>query len=566
MILLNSEHIAEFKARGWWSDQTIDERLRNHVTTRGDGEALVDPPNLPELADLEPRRLTWRQVDAEVERRAALFYALGLRKDDIVLVQMVNGVELTLTYLACFRLGLIASPAPAQYRLGELTGIVRRVSAVAAIASGRIGKYDAAATMMTLKSECPSIRHVLIDGAAPQGAIAITPALADLTPAQFNALGEALHLDPPSADDVATICWTSGTEAEPKGVPRNHNEWVVQGQGVIGSARLATGVRLLNPFPMVNMAGLATGMFTWLESGGTLVLHHPFELPVFLRQIRDEAIEYTVAPPAIMNLLLNNPDLVAGVDFTRLRKIGSGSAPLSEWMVRTFQERYGVEVLNIFGSNEGASFAASSEDIPDPADRAVCFPRLGDHGFEWAYPMADRVKTRLVDPDTEEEVTEPGRPAELRVKGPTIFGGYWQAPDITARAFDADGWFRTGDLFEITGPQGRYYRFCGRHKDIVIRGGMNISAEEIENHLLGHPGVTDAAVIGAPDKDLGERLCACVVLRSPDVTMEDLNHYLIEQRRVAVFKQIERLVVMPELPRNPVGKVLKRDLRASLFQ
>lgn len=565
MIVLTRDRIEDFKAKGWWSDQTLDERLLAHVAVRGDQEALVDPPNLLALADLPPRRLSWRQIDQAVRLRAAMLVAHGLRKDDIVLIQMVNGVELTLTYLACFRLGLIASPAPAQYRLGELTGIANRLGAVAVLTCARIGKYDAAQTMLGLQMECPSVRHVFVAGPAPVGAIAMDQALGQVSATDLARLDDVLAANPPTADDVATICWTSGTEADPKGVPRNHNEWAIQGLGNAAGARLQAGARVLNPFPMVNMAGLSTGLFTWLETGGVLVQHHPFDLTVFLDQVRDEAIDYTVAPPAVMNLLLNNPELVEGVDFKRLSRIGSGSAPLSEWMVRTFHDRYGVEVLNIYGSNEGAAFAASIEDVPDPAERAVCFPRLGDYGFDWTYPLADRVRTRLVDPDTDQEVTAPGVPAELRIKGPTIFGGYWQAPALTARAFDAEGWFRTGDLFEITGADGRYYRFVGRHKDIVIRGGMNISAEEIENHLLSHPDVADAAVIGVPDRDLGERLCACVVARTPGITLEALNLYLTQTRRVAVFKQIERLELLTELPRNPVGKILKRDLRARFY-
>jgi acyl-CoA synthetase (AMP-forming)/AMP-acid ligase II len=179
--------------------------------------------------------------------------------------------------------------------------------------------------------------------------------------------------------------------------------------------------------------------------------------------------------------------------------------------------------------------------------------------------LHDRITTRVVDPETEEEITEPGRPGELRIKGPTVFSGYWQAPEISARAFDAEGWFRSGDLFELAGDDGRFIRFVGRLKDIIIRGGMNISSEEIEGHLLGHPAIADVAVVGAPDPRLGERLCAFAVFR-PDQTADlaDINRYLTEDKQVAVYKQIERLEVIDALPRNPVGKVLKRDLRDRL--
>jgi acyl-CoA synthetase (AMP-forming)/AMP-acid ligase II len=315
---------------------------------------------------------------------------------------------------------------------------------------------------------------------------------------------------------------------------------------------------------MVNMAGISTSFVSWLLLGGVLVQHQPFDLQIFLQQVRDEKIDYTVAPPAILNLLLQNEALLEGVDFGRLRAIGSGSAPLSEWMVRTFHEKYGVQIVNYFGSNEGASFPSAQKDVPDAAERAVLFPRLGE-GFEWKALLHDRIFTRLVDPETEQEITEPGLPGELRVKGATVFSGYWRAPDINVRAFDGDGWFRTGDLFELAGDRLQFYRFVGRLKDVIIRGGMNISSEEIEGHLVGHPAVADAAVVGAPDPNLGERLCAFVVFKpGQSADLGDINRFLTGDKHVAVYKQIERLEIIDVLPRNPVGKVLKRELRQSL--
>jgi non-ribosomal peptide synthetase component E (peptide arylation enzyme) len=153
------------------------------------------------------------------------------------------------------------------------------------------------------------------------------------------------------------------------------------------------------------------------------------------------------------------------------------------------------------------------------------------------------------------------------VKGATIFSGYWRAPEINARAFDKDGWFRTGDLFELAGDRLQFYRFVGRYKDIIIRGGMNISSEEIEGHLVGHPAVADVAVVGAPDATLGERLCAFVVFKpGQSADMADINRYLTQEKKIAVFKQIERLEPIDALPRNPVGKILKRELRQKLQQ
>jgi acyl-CoA synthetase (AMP-forming)/AMP-acid ligase II len=561
MIVIPDERVDAFKRAGWWGETRLGDLLDRAMESHSDVEALVDPPNIGDVAGLIPQRLTWSQVRDGVDRRAAVLAAHGIVRDDVVIVQLPNGVELTLVLLACFQIGAIASPVPAQYRLSELSMIAERTGATAAVTVARIGRHDHAAAMLALRATRPTLQTVFVAGDAPAGTVALDKEVASVTDADLRRSAAQIAAKPPTADDVATICWTSGTEAAPKGVPRSHNEWIILGEGNAQGAELEQGVRLLNPFPMVNMAGISTGLVTWLITKGVLVQHHPFDLPLFLQQVRDERIEYTIAAPAVLTLLLDKPELMSGIDFTRLKRIGSGSAPLSNRVVHDFHERFGVEIINIFGSNEGACFVATLADVPDAADRATCFPRLGDHGFDWRYAHADRVKTRLVDPETEQEIAVAGQPGELRVKGPTIFSGYWDAPESTARAFDDEGWFRTGDLFAIAGVDDRYYRFVGRLKDVIIRGGMNISAEEIENNLLGHPGIREVAVVGAPDEALGERLCACVV-GDEGLDLTEINRFLVHECQVAVFKQIERLELLDALPRNPIGKVLKRDLRA----
>ncbi|WP_292052368.1 MULTISPECIES: class I adenylate-forming enzyme family protein [unclassified Brevundimonas] len=567
MIIVPEERINAFKAKGWWGDTTLDDLFRKHVAAKPEETAVVDPVNREAIIGGSPARLTWAQADSRVDRYVAALTALDLGKDDIVALQLPNVVEQCLLYAACIRLGIVITPAPVQYREHELTSIINRTDAKAIITAARIGKHEHAAMMMGVKAAAPTLEHVLVVGGnAPDGTLDLDR-LADDQDSEALAAGQqaAIAADI-CADDVVTICWTSGTEAQPKGVPRSHNEWIIMGLGVSDAADLQDGAVLLNPFPMVNMAGISTSYVSWLILGGRLIQHQPFDLPVFLQQIREEKIDYTVAPPAVLNLLLQNEQLLAGIDFQRLRSIGSGSAPLSEWMVRTFFEKYGVQIVNYFGSNEGASFPSAQKDVPDAAERAALFPRLGP-GFKWKAILHDRIQTRLVDPDTEEEITEAGITGELRVKGATVFSGYWRAPDINARAFDADGWFKTGDLFEIAGDRKQFYRFVGRLKDVIIRGGMNISSEEIEGHLQGHPAVADVAVVGAPDQNLGERLCAFVVFK-PDQSadMAEINRFLTQEKQVAIYKQIERLEVAEVLPRNPVGKILKRDLRQQLSE
>ncbi len=568
MILVPKNKIDDYTARGWWGTQTLWDLFVKNVRELGGQEAVVDAPNRSEFAHGAPQRLSWTQLADAVDSLCVLLIESGIQRDDILVAMLPNCVEQSVVYLSCARLGIVVTPVPVQYREHELGHILSQTDATAAITFGHIGKagHGHAATEMfcNLRSTHTSLRAVLAWGEALGeqviniGARTSTP----LTAAQRARLNQTEHDAAVTANDVFTICWTSGTEAQPKGVPRSHNEWLIVAPSIIEAACIPRHARLLNPFPFVNMAGLSTAFAAWLVLGGTVVQHHPFSLPVFLQQLRDERIDYTVAPPAALNMLLQNDALLAGIDFKRLSRIGSGAAPLSEWMVRGFADKHGVQIVNYFGSNEGAALSGSDVDIPDPALRAQYFPRAGVDGFEWSVSTTRKIRTRLVDTDTGKDITVAGQTGELRFSGPTVFSGYFRAPELSQRAFDKQGFYKTGDLFEIAGDRLQYYRYVGRSKDLVIRGGMNISSEEIEGLLAACPGIREVAVVGVPDPVLGEKLCACVVaLEGQTVTLKQLTDFLRLEQRIATYKLPEYLLPIPALPRNPVGKILKRELR-----
>ena len=572
MILVSQKKIDDYTAAGWWGTETMWDLFAAHRSKQPDAEAVADAPNRAEFAHGAPQRWSWAQLGEQVDRFSLMLLEQGLQRDDVVVVMLPNCVEQFVVYLACARLGIVVTPVPVQYREHELGHILDTSKAVAAVTFARIGKPEgghAAAAMFTgLKADHPLLAQVLAWGDAavggvPAGCVDIGEHTATApTDAGIKALALAEAQAAVTANDVFSICWTSGTEASPKGVPRSHNEWLIVAPSIIESAGIAPGARLLNPFPLVNMAGISTAFASWLVLGGTVVQHQPFSLPVFLQQLREEKIDYTVAPPAILNMLLQNEQLLAGIDFKRLSRIGSGSAPLSDWMVRGFEDKYGVQVINYFGSNEGAALSGNYKDIPDPALRAHYFPRAGVPGYEWSVSTTRKIRTRLVSLETGEEITVAGQPGELRFSGPTIFSGYFGAPELSQRAFDEEGFYKTGDLFELGGDGLQYYRYVGRSKDLVIRGGVNISSEEIENLLMACPGVRDAAVVAVPDATMGEKLCACIVAaEGQSVTLDSMAAYLRDDKRVAVYKLPEYLLLLPALPRNPVGKVLKRDLR-----
>ena len=549
------ERVAEYRAKGWWRGETVETVFRRAVAAWPEAEALVDAPNRELLVGTPPQRLTWAEADARVDAMAHAFAALGVGRGDVVATQLPNLVEGVLAFLACARMGAILSPVAMAYRGHELRQILPVVEPKVYLTVGQFHGCDHAAMLMELKREGVTEAEIVSLGEPPKGAhslgalLAATPAAPYPSPTDLDA-AEAL-----------TICWTSGTEAMPKGVPRHHDHWVINGEALVEAAGLKSGDTILNPFPLINIAAIGGMVMTWLLCQGRLVQHHPFDLMVFLGQMQEEGVAYTVAPPAVLNMLLQNEALLDKADLSKLRCLGSGSAPLAPWMVEGWQTRHGVTVMNVFGSNEGTSLFSTGEAIPDPEQRARFFPRFGAEGVDWPAEFPAKIRTRLVDPQTEREITGPGAEGELRIAGAMTFDGYFKAPELSRAAFDDQGYFRTGDLFEIA-PEagGRFYRFVGRCKEIIIRGGQNISPAEIDVLIESHPKVREASCAAYPDERLGERVCAVVALR-PDqaLSLEELTAHL-KAHDIATYKLPEKLRVVEALPRNPLGKVLRREL------
>ncbi|WP_332773112.1 class I adenylate-forming enzyme family protein [Phenylobacterium sp.] len=550
------ERVAEYRRRGWWRGQTVDALFRAAVVARAGAEALIDAPNRQALVGTAPRRLTYAQVDAQVDAMAQAFAGLGVGRGDVVAIQLPNLVEGVLALLACARMGAILSPVAMAYRGHELRQILPVIEPKLYLTVGDFHGCDHADMLLDLKAQGATEAAIVRLGAgAPEGGHALDRLLSEAASAPYATPSD---LD---AAEALTICWTSGTEAAPKGVPRHHDHWVVNGEALVEAAGLAPGDTILNPFPLINIAAIGGMVMPWLVCQGRLVQHHPFDLPVFLSQMQDEAVAYTVAPPAVLNMLLQNEALLTATDLSRLRCLGSGSAPLAPWMVKGWEDRYGVTVMNVFGSNEGASLFSTGLAIPDPEQRARFFPRFGVEGLDWGADFPGKIVTRLVDPETGQEIAAPGVEGELRIAGAMTFDGYVKAPELTRQAFDEDGFFRTGDLFEIA-PEagGRYYRFVGRRKEIIIRGGLNISPAELDGLIESHPKVREAGCVAYPDERLGERVCAVVALRQgQDLTLDELNTHL-RTHDIATYKLPEKLRVIDALPRNPLGKVLRRDL------
>lgn len=558
MILHKTEAIKDYTEEGLWGNQTIDDIFRRNLARYPDELAIADAPNRHEFAGGEVRRLSYRQLNNAVDAMAVVLQQQGIGNDAIVLVQMPNIVEMFVTYLACARLGAIISPVPVQYAAHELKSILETLQTTSVmVINGRFKEEDFSArvraSLNTLNANLP----LLVFGE--------TPELQTL----FD--GNAPPVTSPverSANDIYTICWTSGTVATPKGVPLSHNNWLLYASAVAEAGNAREREHFLNPFPCVNLSGLGISLMAWLYCAGTVFLHHPFDAEVFLRQLQEEKIGYTVAAPAVLNSLLTNDELLERFDIRSVHTVMSGSAALSPVMISEFKRRFAIDIINGFGANEGVTLTSSAREVPDPARRAEYFPRIGSAAYSPRLNYHHWVKTKLINPESGEEIRETGVPGELLIHSGVVFPGYYNRPDLTREAFDDEGYFRSGDLFEIAADdQGNpvYYRFVGRLKNLVVRGGMKIAPEELVALINQHPAVLESEVVGYPDEILGERVCACVVLRSgQSLSKEGLISFLSD-KGLAKFKWVEYLFKVEQLPRNPIGKVDRQQLLAAVL-
>ena len=545
MILASEERIKEYTESGVWVKKTLLDDFREHAANTPGRIAFVDPPNKMDLLGREPERITYADFNAAVEGVAAGFAAAGIKKDDIILAQIPNCWELGMLYLAAARAGAILSPTPMQWRAKEFKYTAGLTEAAAYIGVKDFHGFGHLDMALEVQKEVPTLRNVF--------------SYEDLRSMAENKPDPALDEIPLCGDDIFTICWTSGTEAQPKGCPLSHNNWRCQ-SALAATGGAEPGDIMLTAGPMVNMGAVGTVFVPWIVYGGTVVLHHPFEPALLLKQLATENIQYTLLVPAVLNLILKHP-LAQGVDLSSIRAITVGSAPPSLWSLQEFKKRWNIDIGNIWGQNEGTAIVSSPNEVPEMEVRVDSLPRYGAPGVEWPAAITRHLRTKVVGP-MDEELTSDGDVGELLYRGPNVIPGYFRRPDLNEKVFDSEGFIRTGDLFQIRGD--RYVKFFDRAKDIIIRGGMNISAQEVENMILAHPGVQDAAAVGMPDEDLGERTCVFVAPKPGEtVTLEDLKAFMKEQG-AAVYKTPERLEIVDVIPRNPVGKILKRNLRDEL--
>lgn len=546
MILDSSERIKYYESRGFWGKVTLLDYFKRHVEKYNQTNAVVDPPNKQELVGLVPEKLTYAELDRIVDTVATNLIAAGVKKDDVVIVQLPNIWELAMAYLAIARAGGIISPLPMQWRSHELEYLANLTKANMYISTDSFKNFNYLKMAEDSRQRLPNLRHVIS-----------LREFREMTVGQPDQ--PKLEQVKPSPNDVFTICWTSGTEAEPKGCPMTHNNWIALGTKLAGVARIMEGSIQLCNAPLVNMAAIGVVFNTWLLKGGTIVLHHPFEWDLAYQQIVDEHINMALLVPAVLHMILRHPK-VDELDISSLTTVTTGSAQPSIWSFHEFKRKWGIEIVNLYGANEGVFFCSGPDEVPDLEKRTTHLPWWGRLGSKWQYGAG--IESKIVDPETRRELVKVGEVGELAYKGPNVISGYFGQEEFSSRAFDSEGFYYTGDLFRIVDDS--FVSFFDRKKDIIIRGGSNISAQEVENILQGHPMIRDVAVIAMHDDVLGEKACAYVVTQNNQpLTLYEIVSFM-KEKGVGTYKIPERIEIIGEIPRNPVGKILKTMLQNDL--
>lgn len=528
----DDESITAFRERGWWrggSAAELLDRWAEETPTRrfvSDGTVELDFATLRRHA---------HGLGATLLRR-------GVRPGDRVTVQLPNWAEFAVAYFALARIGAVMVPIMTVQRNHEVAHVLRNSGAVAAVTTGQFRSFDHATMFRALRTECPTLTTlVLVRTPAEDGEVAFDEAC--------GAVPTDGELGPRSDPDAPhVIVYTSGTESTAKGCVHTWNTVDYAGRGLaIEVFHMTRDDVMFMPSPVAHATGFVVGFLVPLAVGAQTHLLDVWEPNEALRRIEEYRCTTTAGATPFVRMALDAAP-AANRDLSSMRIWLCAGAPIPEALAREFAETFaGGLLMPLYGCSEVMSAACCH--LGDSIER-----RAGSDGS----PALDGIRLRLAGPDGETVPT--GEEGEICYWGPGASLGYWRDPDRTATTIDAGGWHHTGDLGRLDADG--YLRVTGRVKDIIIRGGTNISAAEVEGHLIAHPDVAQVAVVAYPDERLGEKGCA-VVVPTPGATptLAGLTDFLRTERKIAPHKLPERLVLVDELPMTATGKIQKFVLR-----
>jgi 2,3-dihydroxybenzoate-AMP ligase len=519
-----------YRAKGYWEDISIPHLFEKMATAAPDRVAVIQGDLRATLADL------W----AESGRFAAHFDRLGLAKGQRVVFQLPNATVFFSAFLGLLRIGVIPVMALPAHRETELIHFARFSDATALFVPAQIREFDFRPMAETVRDAVSSLRHVFVLGEALAGQISLT-ALAATPSGKDYGGSDIADLDP---GDVALMLLSGGTTALPKLIPRTHNDYIYNFKQSARTAGFGPDTVLLAVLPLAHNYTLGSpGALGALAHGGRVVISPKIDCATVFALVDREGV--TIIPAAVPLIVnwLNDPRLES-FRATSLRVIQNGGARLSPELRERIRRRLGCQFQEIYGTAEGL---LNMTRLDDPDERVL---------HSSGAPICDDDEIKVLDVDGNEVAD--GETGELVVRGPYTIRGYYNAPDVNAKAFTPDGFYRMGDIVR---KYARYVVTEGRKNDLINRGGEKISTDEVENYILKHPAIRGVAVVAMPDEILGEKACAFVTLNPGQrLTFDELREFLLAQR-IAKFKLPERLEIVDEFPISPAGKILRRSLR-----
>jgi long-chain acyl-CoA synthetase len=500
------------------------------------GEMLARPATLfPERTAIVFRdvRLTFRELDGLANASANALRGLGLGRGDRVALFMTNRPEYVVAFFALARIGAVSSPMNPSYREREVAYQLADADCVAVIT-----QPDLAALVHAVRGELPRLKHVVTVGAG-------TSMTGDR---RFAELVAAAPASPPPAldvprDELLVLPYSSGTTGLPKGVLLSHRAFVANNLQFVASSRVGESDRFLVFLPFYHIYGLML-MGAAVHAGVHMVVMERFDPAETCRLIERERVTILFAVPPVLVALLQWPDL-ARVDFSSVRHVMIGAAPVPPELARRFRQVTGVKVVQGYGLTEAGPITHIN---PVEDDERLTVDTGG-------IPVHD-CEQKIVDLETGERELPVGEVGEICVRSPGLMLGYWNAPEATAAAL-RNGWLHTGDIGRVDAHG--YLTITDRKKEMIKYKGFGIAPAEIEALLFEHDGVADAAVVGTPDADAGEVPKAFVVRKDPALTAETLLAWA--RGRLAGYKTLHEVEFVEAIPKTASGKILRRVLK-----
>ncbi|MFO1195401.1 MAG: AMP-binding protein [Burkholderiaceae bacterium] len=505
--------------------ECLNEMLSRTVRLLGDRPFII--------ADDET--LTYAEFDRRAARLANVFASLGVKKGDPVGLYLPSSALLAAGYWACQKLGAIPAPMSVMFRDTEIGGIVARTGMRVIVTNAATFEFAA-----MVRARTPSLEHVLVAGARPDGALPLEDAM--------RAAADHVENVPCLPGDTACLFFTSGTTGQPKGAMQSQlsQHSTLRDMFVYNRFRWASEV-FMDALPLFNNFGATCKMNLCIYSGGTMVLHERWDTQRVLHAIRTHRVTFIAGTPTMFVYLCNEFD-PARDDLSSLRLAVTGGAPVPVEVMAQFEASFGVRLVQIYGATETTGY--------NTGEPLIGVRKLGSAGV----PIGSSSIT-IVDDDG--RALPAGERGEVLIGGDCVGKGYWHDADASAKAFTAGGWL-SGDIGYV--DDDGYLFIVDRKKDLIISGGYNIYPLEVENLLYKHPSVAVCALVGEADAVKGEIPVAVVVPKPGVEPGAAAGAELIEycRRHVAAYKAPRRVYFIEQMPQGPSGKILKREIRARI--